>query len=62
MGEHFKAYATMIEAIKRQGIEFFEIFEREFHHVQGLCERQCKVLRHIETLGNVASICVEGNK
>lgn len=43
-------------------MEFFVILEREFHCMQGFYERKSKVLKHVEALGNVVSICIEGNK
>jgi hypothetical protein len=59
--EQIKAWTSLTEACKCQGMEFYNIIEAESLRLQRIRERKCEYLRYQKPLANVDSICVEEN-
>ncbi|KAJ6760576.1 INACTIVE UBIQUITIN CARBOXYL-TERMINAL HYDROLASE 53-LIKE [Salix purpurea] len=45
-----------------QGMEILQTLEKEFHHLQNLCERKCEHLSYEQALQAVEDLCLEEGK
>lgn len=61
-GEQLKAWTSLKETRRRQGREFFEIFEKEFQLLQSVCEQKCKLLKYETYVLDVERTCRGENK
>ncbi|XP_022929671.1 uncharacterized protein LOC111436182 [Cucurbita moschata] len=52
---------TKEEKIQRR-MEIFQMLEKEFYHLQSLCERKCEHLNYEEALQSVEDLCLEEGK
>ncbi|XP_030968561.1 uncharacterized protein LOC115989042 isoform X2 [Quercus lobata] len=62
IGERLMQWTNFRETSKSQAMEFFKIYEAEFHRMQNFCEKKIEYLRDIKVWKNLESICVEEDK
>ena len=62
IGEQLKQWTHFRETSRSQAMEFFKIYEAEFHRVQSICEKKLGCLRDIKLWKNLETICVEEDK
>lgn len=60
--EHLSSWMHMKEQKAEQGIEILQMLEKEFFHLENLCERKCEHLSYEETLLVVEDLCLEEGK
>ncbi|KAK4844441.1 hypothetical protein QYF36_020286 [Acer negundo] len=58
-GEHLTSWAHTKEEKTHQGTEILQTLEKEFYHLQSLCERKCEHLNYEEALQAVEDLCLE---
>lgn len=61
-GEQLTAWISVREEKSHQGIEILQMLEKEFYHLQSLCDRKCEHLRYEEALQAVEDLCIEEGK
>ncbi|PIN12015.1 Ubiquitinyl hydrolase 1 [Handroanthus impetiginosus] len=61
-GEELASWMCAREEKVRQGLEILQLLEKEFYHLQGLCERKCEHLSYEEALQAVEDLCLEEGK
>lgn len=61
-GEHLTSWMRMKEEKTHQGMEILQTLEKEFYHLQSLCERKCEHLSYEEALQAVEDLCLEEGK
>ncbi|XP_010546041.1 PREDICTED: uncharacterized protein LOC104818245 isoform X2 [Tarenaya hassleriana] len=57
--EEIASWIRTKEERTRQGLEIMQILEKEFCHLQNLCERKCEHLSYEEALQAVEDLCLE---
>nr|XP_023875434.1 uncharacterized protein LOC111987922 [Quercus suber]POE82318.1 hypothetical protein CFP56_50289 [Quercus suber] len=62
IGERLMQWTNFRETSKSQAMEFFKIYEAEFHRMQNFCEKKIEYLRDIKVWKNLESICVKEDK
>nr|GMC48318.1 uncharacterized protein LOC109149467 isoform X2 [Ipomoea batatas] len=61
-GEQLKCWSQLREEKARQGTEILKLLEKEFHDLQGLCERKCEHLSYEEAVQAAEGLCLEEAK
>lgn len=61
-GEHLASWMRTKEEKTHQGMEILQMLEKEFYHLQSLCERKCEHLSYEEALQAVEDLCLEEGK
>jgi hypothetical protein len=61
-GEQLGLWMRTKEDKKQQGMEILQMLEKEFYHLQSLCERKCENLSYEEALQTVEDLCLEEGK
>ncbi|XP_044484956.1 uncharacterized protein LOC123210576 isoform X3 [Mangifera indica] len=61
-GEHLTSWMHMKEEKTHQGIEILQTLEKEFYHLQNLCERKCDLLSYEKSLQAVEDRCLKEGK
>uniref|UniRef100_A0A2P2MPN3 USP domain-containing protein n=2 Tax=Rhizophora mucronata TaxID=61149 RepID=A0A2P2MPN3_RHIMU len=61
-GEQLQSWTHVKEEKMHQGVEILQALEKEFYHLQSLCERKCEHLSYEEALQAVEDLCLEGGK
>ncbi|BFG32689.1 hypothetical protein CerSpe_189630 [Prunus speciosa] len=61
-GEQLTSWVRKKEEKTQQGMEILQMLEKEFYHLQSLCERKCEHLSYEEALQAVEDLCVEEGK
>ncbi|KAJ8753561.1 hypothetical protein K2173_022802 [Erythroxylum novogranatense] len=61
-GEQLQSWMQRKEEKRHQGIEILHTLEKEFEHLQSLCERKFEQLSYEEALQGVEDLCLEGGK
>uniref|UniRef100_A0A7N0VE16 USP domain-containing protein n=1 Tax=Kalanchoe fedtschenkoi TaxID=63787 RepID=A0A7N0VE16_KALFE len=62
IGEQSTTWMRTGEEKSHQGIEILQLLDKEFCHLQGLCERKCDNLGYEEALQMVEDLCLEESK
>ncbi|KAF3949981.1 hypothetical protein CMV_024210 [Castanea mollissima] len=62
IGEQLKQWTYFRETSRSQAMEFFKIYEAEFHRMQSICEKKIGCLRDIKLWKNLETICIEEDK
>nr|XP_011464559.1 PREDICTED: uncharacterized protein LOC101311291 isoform X2 [Fragaria vesca subsp. vesca] len=60
--EQLTSWMQTKEEKTQQGMEILQMLEKEFYHLQSLCERKCEHLKYEEALQAVEDLCVEEGK
>ncbi|KAM5570640.1 hypothetical protein ABKV19_011338 [Rosa sericea] len=60
--EQLTSWMQTKEEKTQQGMEILQMLEKEFYHLQSLCERKCEHLNYEEALQAVEDLCVEEGK
>lgn len=60
--EQLMSWMNTKEEKTQQGMEILQMLEKEFYHLQSLCERKCEHLSYEEALQAVEDLCVEEGK
>lgn len=61
-GEQLTHWMRMREEKAHHGIEILQMLEKEFYHLQSLCERKCEHQSYEEALQAVEDLCLEEGK
>lgn len=61
-GEHLTSWMRTKEEKTHQGMEILQTLEKDFYHLQSLCERKCEHLSYEEALQVVEDLCLEEGK
>lgn len=61
-GEHLASWIRMKEEKTQQGLEILQMLEKEFYHLQSLCERKCDHINYEEALQALEDLCLEEGK
>lgn len=61
-GEQLQSWIHTKEEKMHQGMEILQTLEKEFYHLQSLCERKCEHLSYEEALQAVEDLCLEEGK
>ncbi|XP_024045653.1 uncharacterized protein LOC18048599 isoform X2 [Citrus clementina] len=61
-GEHLTTWMHSKEEKTHQGMEILQTLEKEFYHLQSLCERKCEHLSYEEALQALEDLCLEEGK
>ncbi|XP_021593186.1 uncharacterized protein LOC110600623 isoform X2 [Manihot esculenta] len=61
-GEQLQSWVRTKDKKVHQGMEILETLEKEFYHLQSLCERKCEHLSYMEALQAVEDLCLEETK
>lgn len=61
-GEQLASWAQSKEEKIQRRMEIFQMLEKEFYHLQSLCERKCEHLNYEEALQSVEDLCLEEGK
>ncbi|XP_065876837.1 uncharacterized protein [Euphorbia lathyris] len=61
-GEQLQSWMRSKEEKVHQGMEILQTLEKEFYHLQSLCERKCEHLSYEEALQSVEDLCIEEGK
>ncbi|XP_019152794.1 PREDICTED: uncharacterized protein LOC109149467 isoform X2 [Ipomoea nil] len=61
-GEQLECWSQLREEKARQGTEILKLLEKEFHDLQGLCERKCEHLSYEEAVQAAEGLCSEEAK
>lgn len=61
-GEQLASWLRAKEDKRREGREMLQMLEKEFHHLQSLCEQKCEYLSYEEALQAVEDLCFEEGK
>ena len=61
-GDQLTSWMRTIEDRRHQGMEVVQMLEKEFYHLQGLCEKKCDRISYEEALQAVENLCLEESK
>ncbi|XVE54864.1 hypothetical protein DITRI_Ditri03aG0116900 [Diplodiscus trichospermus] len=61
-GDQLASWIRMKEEKTQQGLEILQMLEKEFYHLQSLCERKCEQISYEEALQAVEDLCLEEGK
>ncbi|XP_050220988.1 uncharacterized protein LOC126671275 [Mercurialis annua] len=61
-GEQLQSWMQTKEEKVHQGMEILQSLEKEFYHLQSLCERKCEHLSYEEALQSIEDLCLEEDK
>ncbi|KAE8730721.1 hypothetical protein F3Y22_tig00002889pilonHSYRG00003 [Hibiscus syriacus] len=61
-GDQLASWIQMKEEKTQQGVEILQILEKEFYHLQSLCERKCDHISYEEALQALEDLCLEEGK
>ncbi|XWS48080.1 hypothetical protein CRYUN_Cryun13aG0041900 [Craigia yunnanensis] len=61
-GDQLASWIRMKEEKTQQGLEILQMLEKEFYHLQSLCERKCDHIGYEEALQAVENLCFEEGK
>ncbi|TYI90186.1 hypothetical protein E1A91_D03G103500v1 [Gossypium mustelinum] len=61
-GDQLASWMRMKEEKTQQGLEILQMLEKEFYHLQSLCERKCDHISYEEALQAVEDLCLEEGK
>ncbi|OMO57243.1 Peptidase C19, ubiquitin carboxyl-terminal hydrolase 2 [Corchorus olitorius] len=61
-GDQLASWIRMKEEKIQQGLEILQMLEKEFYHLQSLCERKCDHISYEEALQAVEDLCLEEGK
>ncbi|KAJ6411641.1 hypothetical protein OIU84_008259 [Salix udensis] len=61
-GDQLQSWIRTKEEKMNQGMEILQTLEKEFHHLQNLCERKCEHLSYEQALQAVEDLCLEEGK
>ncbi|KAL5544361.1 hypothetical protein UlMin_008145 [Ulmus minor] len=61
-GEQLTSWMHSEEEKAREGMEILQMLEKDFYHLQKLCEEKCEHLRQEEAIRAVEDLCVEEGK
>ncbi|XP_022738696.1 uncharacterized protein LOC111291303 isoform X2 [Durio zibethinus] len=61
-GDQLASWMRMKEEKTQQGLEILKMLEKEFYHLQSLCERKCDHISYEEALQAVEDLCLEEGK
>ncbi|PPS08609.1 hypothetical protein GOBAR_AA12046 [Gossypium barbadense] len=61
-GDQLASWMRMKEEKTQQGLEMLQMLEKEFYHLQSLCERKCDHISYEEALQAVEDLCLEEGK
>ncbi|XVF09167.1 hypothetical protein REPUB_Repub07fG0068300 [Reevesia pubescens] len=61
-GDQLASWIRMKEEKTQQGLEILQMLEKEFYHLQSLCERKCDHISYEEALRAVEDLCLEEGK
>ncbi|XWS60629.1 hypothetical protein CRYUN_Cryun07bG0051700 [Craigia yunnanensis] len=61
-GDQLASRIRMKEEKTQQGLEILQMLEKEFYHLQSLCERKCDHISYEEALKAVEDLCLEEGK
>ncbi|KAJ1379580.1 Ubiquitin specific protease domain [Sesbania bispinosa] len=61
-GDQLTSWMRTKEDKRCQGIEIVQMLEKEFYHLQGLCEKKCDRVSYEEALQEVEDICLQEGK
>ncbi|KAM1209879.1 hypothetical protein ACFX2I_015439 [Malus domestica] len=61
-GEQLTSWVHTKEEKTKQGMEILQMLEKEFYHLQSLCERKCEHLNYEEALQAMEDLCIEEGK
>ncbi|KAL9375231.1 hypothetical protein Peur_032110 [Populus x canadensis] len=61
-GEQLQSWIRTKEEKMHQGMEILQTLEKEFYHLQSLCERKCEHLGYEQALQAVEDLCLEEGK
>ncbi|GMJ13764.1 hypothetical protein like AT3G47890 [Hibiscus trionum] len=61
-GDQLASWIRMKEEKTQQGLEILQMLEKEFYHLQSLCERKCEHISYEEALQAVEDLCLEEGK
>ncbi|XP_039013323.1 uncharacterized protein LOC120142942 [Hibiscus syriacus] len=61
-GEQLALWTRMKEEKTQQGLEILQMLEKEFYHLQSLCERKCEHISYREAVQAVEDLCLEEGK
>ncbi|XVF12010.1 hypothetical protein REPUB_Repub08aG0077800 [Reevesia pubescens] len=61
-GDQLASWIHMKEEKTQQGLEILQMLEKEFYHLQSLCERKCDHISYEEALQAVEDLCLEEGK
>ncbi|XVF54239.1 hypothetical protein PTKIN_Ptkin05aG0164500 [Pterospermum kingtungense] len=61
-GDRLASWIHIKEEKTQQGLEILQMLEKEFYHLQSLCERKCDHLNYEEALQAVEDLCLEEGK
>uniref|UniRef100_A0A5B7ACF7 USP domain-containing protein n=1 Tax=Davidia involucrata TaxID=16924 RepID=A0A5B7ACF7_DAVIN len=62
IGEQLTLWTRMREEKTHEGMEILQMLEKEFYHLQSMCERKCEHLSYEEALQAVEDLCLEEGK
>ncbi|XVE57026.1 hypothetical protein DITRI_Ditri04bG0058500 [Diplodiscus trichospermus] len=61
-GDQLSSWIRMKEEKTQQGLEILQMLEKEFYHLQSLCERKSDHINYEEALQAVEDLCLEEGK
>ncbi|KAI4336052.1 hypothetical protein L6164_014628 [Bauhinia variegata] len=61
-GDQLTSWMRTKEDNKHQGMEIIQMLEKEFYHLQSLCEKKCEYMNSEEALQAVEDLCLEEGK
>ncbi|KAK1373319.1 Inactive ubiquitin carboxyl-terminal hydrolase 54 [Heracleum sosnowskyi] len=61
-GDHLSQWTHMKEQKSNQGMEILQNLEKDFQHLQSLCERKIEHLSYDDALQTIEDICIEEGK
>ncbi|XP_022727644.1 uncharacterized protein LOC111283379 isoform X3 [Durio zibethinus] len=61
-GDQLASWIRMKEEKSQQGLEILQMLEKEFYHLQSLCERKCDHISYEEALQSLEDLCLEEGK
>ncbi|XP_039062565.1 uncharacterized protein LOC120207108 isoform X3 [Hibiscus syriacus] len=61
-GDQLASWIHMKEEKIQEGVEILQMLEKEFYHLQSLCERKCDHISYEEALQALEDLCLEEGK
>ncbi|KAK8587419.1 hypothetical protein V6N13_086406 [Hibiscus sabdariffa] len=61
-GDQLASWIHIKEEQTQQGLEILQMLEKEFYHLQSLCERKCDHISYEEALQALEDLCLEEGK
>ncbi|GMJ04970.1 hypothetical protein like AT3G47890 [Hibiscus trionum] len=61
-GDQLASWIHMKEEKKQQGLEILQMLEKEFYHLQSLCEKKCDHISYEDALQALEDLCLEEGK